>query len=162
MITCGGCGREIDTTGLDYGMKILCEGCYHPQITGPQPEHTLSSTAFKRLASLCLAALALACSALCILYLVGTGDLPWFILLTALALTVIGCPAAVLFRRRNLALLMASLYLPLGLWAFIWRLAPGVGWEYGRMTGYGALFFFALGMVAIFSFVRDLRALPRL
>ncbi len=162
MITCGGCGREIDVAGLDYGVKILCERCYHQQITGPQPEHKLSSTAFRLLASLCLVALALACSALCVLYLVGTGDLPWFILLAALAIAVIGCPIAILFRKRNLALIMASLYLPLGLWAFVWHLAPGVSWEYGRMTGYGGLLFFALGLIAMYTFVRDLRALPRL
>jgi hypothetical protein len=162
MITCGGCGREIDTTGLDYGIKILCEDCYHLQITGPQPAHTLSPGAFKLVFSLCLTVLALACTALCILYLSGTGDLPWFILLTALAFAVVACPAFILFRRRNLALLVASLYLPLGLWAFVWHLAPGAGWEYARMTAYGGLLFFALGLVAIYTFVRDLRALPRL
>ncbi|MEW6554034.1 MAG: hypothetical protein AB1384_07085 [Actinomycetota bacterium] len=161
MITCGGCGRKIETTGMDYGIKVLCENCYHLQVTGPQPEHSLSSTALKLVFSLGLAALALACAALCVLYLSGTGDLPWFILLSVLALAVVVCPVIVLSRKRNLSLLMASLYLPLGLWAFVWQLAPGVGWEYGRMTAYGGLLFLALGLVAAYTYVRDLRALPR-
>jgi hypothetical protein len=162
MITCGGCGRKIDTTGLDHGIKVLCGKCYHLQITGPQPEHALGSTAFKLVFSLGLAVLALACAALCALYLGGTGDQRWFVLLAALAFAMVACPAAVLIRKRNLALLMASLYLPLGVWAFVWQLAPGVGWEYGRMTAYGGLLFLALGLVATYTFVRDLRALPRL
>jgi hypothetical protein len=162
MITCGGCGREIDTGGMEYGNRLLCERCYHLQITGPEPSHTLSSTAFMVMASLCLVALALAGFALCILYLVGAGDVLWFIVLTALMCAVIVCPAVILIKKRNLAMLIASLYLPMGLWAYLWHLAPGAGWEYGNMTAYGGFLFITIGLAAMFLFVRDLRALPRL
>jgi ABC-type transport system involved in multi-copper enzyme maturation permease subunit len=147
---------------MEYGLRLLCGRCYHLQINGPEPEHALGSTAFTVIASLCLAALALAGISLCVLYLVGTGDLTWFVVLTILMLVSLGCPAAVLVKRRNLALLIASLYLPLGLWAYLWRLAPGIDWEYGNMTAYGGLFFLAVGLIATILFVRDLRALPRL
>jgi len=126
MITCGGCGREIDTAGTDDGTKILCGRCYHLQVTGPQPPRTLGPTGFLLIALLCLAALALAGFTLCVLYLVGAGDLAWFITLTALMAASMACPAAVLARRRNLALLIAALYLPLGLWAYQAPINPAI------------------------------------
>ncbi len=162
MITCGGCGREIDAGGVEYGVKLMCGRCYHLQVNGPEPPRTLSSKTFLLLSSMCLLAMALAGLSLCVLYLLGTEDLGWFIVLTVLMLASLGCPAAVLARRRNLALLIASLYLPLGVWAYLWRAAPGIDWEYGKMTAYGGLFFFAVGIVAMLLFLRDLRALPRL
>jgi hypothetical protein len=152
----------MDAGRMEYGARLLCERCYHLQITGPEPPRTLGSTGFTVIASLCLAALALAGFALCVLYLVGAGDLAWFIGLTALMFVIVGCPAAILAKRRNLALLVASLYLPLGLWAYLWHLAPGVDWEYGSMTSYGGFFFFTIGLIAMAIFIRDLRALPRL
>jgi len=160
MITCGGCGREIDTAGTEGGTKILCGRCYHLQVTGPQPPRTLGPTGFLLIALLCLAALALAGFTLCILYLVGAGDLAWFITLTALMAASIACPAAILARRRNLALLIAALYLPLGLWAYLWSMAPGADWEYSGLTAYGGLLILAIGLVSLGLFVRDLRALP--
>jgi hypothetical protein len=162
MITCGGCGREIDTGSMDQGEKLLCGRCYHLQVTTPDLPRTLGYKAFTVIAALCLLALALAGLALCVLYLVGTGDLAWFFALTALMVIIFGCPAAILVRRRNLSLLVASLYLPLGIWAYLWRLAPGVDWEYGGITAYGGFFFFAAGLIALGSFIRDMRALPRL
>ena len=162
MIECGGCGREIDSAGIEEGAKFLCARCYHLQIAGPRPAHILSSTAFTAVAYTCLAALTLAGFALCVLYRAGTGDLAWFIFLIALTFIVLMCPAIILFKKRNLALLMASLYLLLGVWAFVWYLAPGVNGEYGGMTVYGGLFFFIIGLIALGLFVRDLRVLPRL
>ena len=149
---------------MEDGSKYLCARCYHLQTAGPLPERTLGSTAFLSVAIACLAALALAGLALCVLYLLGTGNLPWFVLLGLLTFCVVGCPAALLllFKRRNITLLVASLYLPLGLWSFLWHLAPGVEWEYSRTTAWGALFFLFLGAVAMCLFLRDLRALPRL
>jgi hypothetical protein len=162
MITCGGCGREIDTARMEYGIRFLCARCCHRQITGPKPPRVLGHTAFTVIAYLCLAALALAGSALCVLYLSGAGNLTWFIVLGLFSLLAAGCPAVILLRRRNLALLIASLYIPLGLWAYLWRLAPGVEWELSGVTAYGAFFFFTTGLVATILFVRDKRALPRI
>ena len=146
---------------MEYGVRFLCARCYHRQITGPKPPRVLSSSAFTFIAFLSLAVLALAGSALCILYLTGAGNLAWFIILGLFALLVAVCPAAILFRRRNLALLVASLYIPLGAWAYLWQLAPGVEWELSGMTSYGAFFFFTAGIVAAILFARDKRALPR-
>ena len=162
MIECGGCGREIDSAGMEDGTRFLCTRCYHMYVTGPEPRHTLSSTAFKVIASVCLVALALAGFALCALYMIGAGDLTWFILLSLLMLSVVGSPAAVLYKRRNLTLLIASLFLPLGVWAYLWHLAPGVNWEYSGMTAYGGILFSLIGLVSLVLFARDLRALPRL
>jgi hypothetical protein len=162
MITCGGCGREIDAGGMGYGARLLCGRCYHLQVTGPEPPHILGSKAFTLMAAICLVLIALAGFALCILYLLGSGDFAWFLVLSSLMLIVVVSSAAVLVKRRNLSLIIAVLYLPLGLWAYLWYQAPGAGWEYGRMTAYGGFFFFALGLIAMGLFIRDVRALPRL
>lgn len=162
MIKCGGCGREIDITGEEDGIRFLCARCYHMYVTGPEPRHRLGSTAFVAIAYVCLAALALSGAALCIFYLAGTGDLAWFVLLSALMLCSVACPAAVFLRRRNLTLLTAAIYLPLGIWAYLWYMAPGVNWMYSGITAYGGIFFFIIGLVALYLFNRDLRSLPRL
>jgi len=162
MIACSGCGREIDSAGIEEGAKFLCTRCYHLHIAGPPPARTLGSVGFTAVAYICLAVLALAGFALCLLYRAGTGSLPWFIFLTAMTLIVIACPAAVLLKKRNLALFLASVYLPLGVWAYTWFLAPGADWEYGAMTFYGGLLFFVIGLIALGLFIRDMRALPRL
>jgi hypothetical protein len=143
-------------------MRFLCARCYHMYVTGSEPRHRLSSAAFMTIAWICLAVLILAGSALCILYLSGTGDFAWFILLSALMLFSVVCPAAVLLKKRNLTMLTAALYLPLGVWAYLWYLAPGVNWEYSGITAYGGIFFFLIGLAALFLFTRDLRSLPRL
>ncbi len=143
------------------GTRVLCERCHHLQVTGPQPPRTLGPTAFRLIALFCLAALALAGFTLCALYLTGSGELAWFCALAALMAVSTACPAAILARRRNLTLLIAALYLPLGAWAYLWSMAPGAGWEYGALTAYGGLFIFAIGVVSLGFFVRDMRALPR-
>ncbi len=147
---------------MEYGRKLLCERCYHLQVTGPEPPRTLSPTAFTVIAYMGLAAAGLAGFTLCVLYLVGTGDVTWFMVFTALMAVIVGCPALILIKKRNLSLIIASLYLPLGLWAFLWHLAPGAAWDYSRMTSYGGIFFFAVGLAALSVFIRDLRGLPRL
>lgn len=162
MIKCGGCGREIDGEGMELGIKFLCSRCYHMQITGPKPPRTLGSTAFLIIAAACLTAVGLAGFSLCILYLLGTGDLLWFIIFSLLMLCVVGCPAGVLVRKRNLAFLVTILYLPLGIWAYLWYLAPGAEWGFSGLTAYGGYFFFIVGIVALVFFVKDLRGLPRL
>ncbi|MBN2028313.1 MAG: hypothetical protein JW854_16310 [Actinobacteria bacterium] len=86
----------------------------------------------------------------------------WFIFLGILMLFSLACPAAVLLSRRNLTLLTAALYLPLGIWAYLWYMAPGVNWEYSGITAYGGIAFFLIGLLALLLFARDLRSLPRL
>jgi hypothetical protein len=162
MTKCGGCGREIDTESIEDGSKYLCSHCYHLEIAGSWYPRTLSSRAFLIIAAACLGVLGLAGIALCILYVVGTGDLGWFVWLSLLMLCVVGCPAAALTRKRNVALLVTCLYLPLGVWSYLWYLAPGVNGEYSNMTAYGGYFFFVAGVITLFFFVRDMRMLPRL
>ena len=114
MKKCGGCGREIDTAGMGDGVKFLCARCYHMHISGPEPPRTLGSTAFLVIAAASLVILGLAGASLCILYLVGTGEEQWFIILGAVMLIAVASPAGVLLLKRNLALLIAAFYLPLG------------------------------------------------
>jgi hypothetical protein len=121
-----------------------------------------SHTLFTAIAVACLAAIFLSGLTICILYLSGTGRTTWFITLLLLMLSVVVCPALLLTKRRNLTLLVASLYLPLGIWLFLWSLAPNVHWEYGRTTAFAALCFLAIGALTMFLFLRDLRELPRL
>jgi len=162
MRKCGGCGREIDTAGMVDGAKFLCARCYHMHITGPEPTHTLSSTAFLVTAAVCLVASGLAGSGLCILYLLGTGDTLWFIALGAVMLIAVAASVGVLLFKRNLALLIGAFYLPLGIWALLWYRAPGVDWGFSGMTAYGGFFFAAAGILSLLLFLRDLRGLPRL
>ena len=162
MIECGGCGRQIETSGMLDGAKFLCARCYHVHIKGPEPGRRLGHAAFTTAAYVCLAVLALCGIALCIFYVTGAGNLTWSIILSALMLLMVGCPAILLSRKRNLALLLASLYLPLGVWAYLWNLAPGVEWEFSAMTAYGGYIFFMLGIVALVIFASNLTTLPRL
>jgi hypothetical protein len=162
MKKCGGCGREIDTAGMGDGAKFLCARCYHMHITGPEPPRTLGSTAFLVIAVVSLVVVGLAGASLCILYLLGTGEEQWFITLGAVMLITVASPAGVLLLKRNLALLIAAFYLPLGAWALLWYRAPGVDWGFSGITAYGGFFFAVIGIFALFFFVRDLRGLPRL
>ncbi len=162
MIECGGCGREIDTTGMPEGAKFMCARCLHLHVKGPEPRHKLGHTAFTVIAFACLAALALAGFALCALYKIGAGDITWSIILSALMLCAMISPAVILARKRNLALLLAGLYLPLGAWAFLWQLAPGMDWQYSAFTAYGGRVIFFLGVGALVIFISNRSKLPRL
>ncbi|MDI7251497.1 MAG: hypothetical protein QME89_02975 [Actinomycetota bacterium] len=108
-----------------------------------------------------MAAVASAGVSLCVLYLAGTGRGTWFaLLLLSMSLTV-ALPLGVYRRRRNLYILVSALYFPLGLWCFIWYLAPGVGWDYSSSLLGGGFFFLVLGAGALYLYDRDLRSLPR-
>ncbi len=147
---------------MEDGVKFLCARCYHMHITGPEPNHTLGSKAFLVIAAACLVAAGLAGSSLCILYLLGTGDTPWFIALGLVMLIAVAAPVGVLLLKRNLTLLIAAFYLPLGVWALLWYRAPGVDWGFSGITAYGGFFFGLIGILALSFFIRDLRGLPRL
>jgi hypothetical protein len=99
---------------------------------------------------------------LCVLYLLGTGNLLWFMLLLVCVLFAAVIPLVVLMKYRNITLLVTSLYLPLGVWSYLWFLAPGVDWQFIDTTAWGALFFMATGFATLYVYLRDMRALPRL
>ena len=162
MNRCGGCGRDIDPGGLERGSKILCQRCYHIQAVVGQGSRSGSPTTFLTLCIAALVVLTLTGITLCILYLFGTGNLLWFVLLFVVILITAGVPAVVLLKRRNITLLVAALYLPLGIWSYLWFLAPGVDWQFIDSTAWGALFFMAVGFATLYVFLRDLRMLPRL
>ncbi|MDI6831441.1 MAG: hypothetical protein QME88_08935 [Actinomycetota bacterium] len=161
MTRCGGCGREFELEEVEAGSRFLCARCLHLEVAGPRPRRVLDHRAFLAVAVTLLALLFAAGSLLCALYLVGAGNLAWFMVLAALMLVVMASATSVLARRRNLALLLGSLYLPLGIWACAWRLAPGAGWELSRATGYGGLMLLGAGAVCLYVFGRDARRLPR-
>ena len=162
MNKCGGCGRDIDPEGLEQGSKFLCQRCYHIQAVAGQGSRSGSPAAFLALSIVALSILALTGITLCVLYLFGTGNLLWFILLFIFILVAAIIPAVVLMKRRNITLLAAILYLPLGIWSYLWFLAPGVDWQFVDSTAWGALFFMAVGFATLYVFMRDLRILPRL
>ena len=162
MNRCGGCGRDIDPGGLERGSKILCQRCYHIQAVVGQGSRSGSPAAFLTLSIAALVVLTLTGITLCVLYLFGTGNLPWFVLLFVVILIAAGVPAVLLLKRRNITLLVAALYLPLGIWSYLWFLAPGVDWQFIDSTAWGALFFMAVGFATLYVFLRDLRMLPRL
>gem|GEM_PF-1269165 len=161
MVRCGGCGREMVCRELADGEKCLCRHCHHLQVLRRRNGSGMGYRAFLALACACLAAVALAGFSLCFLYLSGTGRVSWFLPLCASMMLVVGAPSFLLTRRRNLALLAASLYLPLSLWSFLWSLAPGVDWEYEGSMGWSALFFLALACLGFYIYGRDLRTLAR-
>ena len=162
MNRCGGCGRDIDPGGMERGSKILCQRCYHIQAVVGQGSRSGSPAAFLALCIAALVVLTLTGITLCVLYLFGTGNLLWFILLFVFILVAAGVPAFMLLKRRNITLLVAALYLPLGVWSYLWFLAPGVDWQFIDSTAWGALFFMAVGFATLYVFLRDLRMLPRL
>lgn len=158
---CGGCGREMANYKLANGEKYICSRCHHLQVYRPLSGGGMGHRAFLTLVAASLAAMALAGFSLCFLYLFGTGRVSWFLPLFGSMLLVVGVPAFLLSRRRNLALLAASLYLPLALWSFMWSLAPGVDWEYAGSMGWSALFFLSLACMGFYLYGRDLRTLSK-
>lgn len=161
-VRCGGCGRVANESEPAGGTRFLCARCLHLLKVGPEPARASSPTSLKAVAAAALGLTALAGGALCALYLLGTGNLLWFGLLAAATFVLVAFPSAVLLRYRNLTLLVASLFIPMGFWAHIWFRAPGVDWEYAESTGWGSLFFLAIGLITLLLFLRDLRSLPRL
>lgn len=162
MIDCGGCGREIDPGSVPDGIKFMCSRCYRVQAAGEGKRHRMSTRIFLAASAGSLLAAAAAGIGLCVLFLLSTGMTYWFLLLTALLMGVVVCPAVVILKIRNLNLLAASLYIPLGLWSFAWRQAPGVSWLYGGVMGWAALLFWAIGLGSLIMFLSDLGVRPRL
>jgi hypothetical protein len=161
MIKCGGCGRDIYPESLNGGEKYLCIRCLYVHRAGRESSPRRSHVLYAGIVVACLAAMGLAGLAICLFYLSGTGRLLWFILLFSLMLFVVALPGVILSSKRNLTLIISSLYLPLSIWSFLWFLAPNVHWEYGNSTAYGAFCFLGLGLLSLSLFIRDLRALPR-
>ncbi len=158
---CWGCGREIPLREASQEERYLCSRCHHLQVSRAQTDVKAHHSFFTAVVTGSLVLNALAGTSLCLLYLYGTGRVSWFCALLAAVLPVVALPAFVFSRRRNLALLVASSYLPVSLWAFLWWLAPGVGWEYEGSVAWGAAFFLVLGCVGLYLYRRDLRTLPR-
>lgn len=162
MVNCGGCGREIELGQIPAGVKFMCSRCYRVQAAGEAPARRMSKRIFLAASLGSLAAILLAGVVLCVVYLQGTGDASWFALLTLLLLGVVACPGIILLRVRNLSLLAAALYIPLGAWSFLWRQAPGVAWLYGSLTGWLSFSFWAIGLGSLMIFLNDLGIKPRL
>jgi uncharacterized paraquat-inducible protein A len=162
MIKCGGCGRDIDPTGITTGNKYLCLRCLHTQTAGQEPLHARSNIAFVAIGLSALVVIALAGLAICLLYLSGTGKTAWFILFLVLVLCAVLLPAILMLKRRNLALLIAALYVPFGIWSLLFYFAPGVHWAFNKVTSWGAICFLGIGLFSLYIFLRDKRTLPRL
>lgn len=162
MINCRGCGREIDTSAVDTGDKYLCTRCYYLQSAGQETGKPGSHKALLAVVYALLAAIAIAGLALTILYLAGVGNFAWFLFLIMVMVGVVVIPSLMLLKRRNLSLFLASLYLPLGIWVYLWYLAPGINWDRGKMTLWGAFAFLSVGLLATYLFIRDFRTLPRI
>lgn len=159
---CGGCGRRIDLPRMAPGSKYLCARCWHLQSVPEGLEKRLDHRLFLALAAASLFLVSAAAFTLCVLYLLGTGKAPWFGVLLAATFLLAAVPSLVLSRWRNISLLAASLYLPLGLWALLWYLAPGVNWQMGDTMAWGGASFFALGSLGLYLFFRDRMKLTRL
>ncbi len=162
MVNCRGCGREINTQEVDAGGKYLCTLCYHLQTEGQETGKPGSYKVLLGVVYVLLAAIAAAGIALCILYLIGVSNFAWFLLLLLALLAVVIIPATVLVKRRNLSLILATFYLPLGIWTYLWYLAPGINWDRGNTVLWGAFVFLFIGLLSLYLFVRDLHALPRI
>ena len=155
---CPGCGRW--TPYPRPGGRFLCARCHYPQ-RSPGAEDRIFGKWFRFLCRGGPGAVAAAGISLCALYLVGTGRVAWFtVLLLVMSLTV-ALPWVLYRRRRHLYLVIAALYIPLGLWCFLYCLAPGVGWDYSPSLLGGGFFFLAVGALAAYLYGRDLRSLPR-
>lgn len=159
--TCVGCGRTIHFPPEFPGGRFLCMQCHHVMVDGNGERRGVSGRWFRSGFLVGLTAVAAAGISLCSLYLLGTGRGAWFttlIITFSLTLTV---PLWVYRKRRNLYLVISALYLPLGLWCFLWYLAPGVGWDYPSSLLGGGFFFLVLGAGGVYLYYRDLRSLPR-
>jgi hypothetical protein len=162
MVNCRGCGREIDTAGIEEGDKYLCARCYYLQSAGQETGKPGSYKILLGVVFGLLTAVAHAGIALCFLYLIGVSSFAWFLLLLLVLLVVVFAATISLLRRRNLALFLAAFYLPLGIWTYLWYLAPGVSWDRGNIVLWGAFLFLFIGLLSIYLVVRDFRSLPRI
>jgi len=162
MVKCGGCGRDMQPESLENGVKYLCNHCLYLHKAGREPLLLRSHTIFIVIALVSLAVVGLAGLSVCLLYLAGTGKFHWFLVLLLVMLCAVACPAFfIATKRRNITLLIASFYLPLGVWFLLWSLAPNVLPGYESSTFYGAFCFLGVGALTLYLFVRDMRALPR-
>ncbi len=162
MITCGGCGREIELEGVETGSRFLCARCLHLEVAGPMPRRSLGHKAFLAVAIALLSMVFAAGTALCALYLIGTGDFAWFAALLTLMVGAMASAAWALARKRNLSLFEASLYLPLGLWVFVRFSAPGTSADYNGSLVIGGMVLLIAGAFSFYLYRRDSRRLPRL
>ena len=162
MANCRGCGRNIDTQQVDAGAKYLCARCYYLQASGQGTSRPGSYKILLGVVFGLMAAIAAAGITLCVLYLIGVASFGWFLLLLLVLLGVVAIPAALLLKRRNLSLLLAALYLPLGIWTYLWYLAPGINWDRGNSVLWGAFIFLFAGLLSTYVSIRDLRTLPRI
>lgn len=160
-IICTGCRRPITIPPGFSGGEFLCAACHYPQAIPGREGRGIPGAWFRAGCVLGIGLVALAGLTLCILYLAGTGRKTWFALLLLVMAAVIALPLAVFRRRRHLLALTSALYLPLGLWCYLWYLAPGVGWGYAPSLLGGGAFFLVLGSGALYLYRRDLRSLPR-
>ncbi|MDY6794729.1 MAG: hypothetical protein SWK76_05555 [Actinomycetota bacterium] len=138
----------------------MCRQCLHLQAAGLESPRARGYAVFMAISVTALVVLALTGLSLCVLYLVGTGNVTWFIILLLTMLLMVAIPSVLLVKRRNIALLVTSLYLPLGFWSYLWYMAPGVEWVYMESTIWGGLFFLLIGLLSLYLFMRDKRALP--
>jgi len=159
---CGGCGRRVEIPRTTAGSKYLCARCCHLQAVKEDGQGRLDHRYFLATAAVSLGLVAAAAFALCVLYLSGTGRATWFFILAAASALLAVVPSFILARWRNISLLAAGLYLPLGILAFLWHLAPGINWQMGDELVWSGLFFLFLGFLGLFFFLRDLLRLPRL
>ncbi len=162
MITCGGCGREIDLAGVEAGARFLCARCLHLEVAGPAPRRVLGHRAFLAVIMVLLSAIQAAGIALCVLYLIGAGNVAWFVALMALMIGVAVSVASALARKRNLAYVEATLFLPLSVWVFARISAPGTYADYKGPLIIGGMVFLVAGAISLYLYVRDSRRLPRL
>jgi hypothetical protein len=131
------------------------------QEAGREPTHARGGALLLLVAFSMIALIALAGVALCALYLSGTGRVAWFVVLLLLMLCALACPSLAVVKGRNLKLLSAALYVPLGLWSFLYCLAPGTRWENTLVSVGGSACLLGLGLLCLYLFLRDLRTLPR-
>lgn len=160
-VICPGCRRTITIPQGFSGDEFLCAACHYPQTMPLKEVRGIPGAWFRAGCVLGIGLVGLTGFTLCILYLAGTGRKTWFALLLLVMVAMITLPLSVYRRRRHLLALIPALYLPLGLWCYLWYLAPGVGWGYAPSLLGGGIFFLVLGSGALYLYRRDMRSLPR-
>jgi hypothetical protein len=147
---------------MEIGDKYLCSRCYYLQSAGQETGRPGSYKILLGVVCGLMAAIMLAGVALCLLYYIGVSSFGWFLLLLLVLVAIVLAPAVVLLRLRNLALFLAAFYVPLGIWTYLWYLAPGINWDRGNIVLWGAFLFLFIGLLSTYLFVRDFRTLAKI
>ena len=163
-VVCGGCGREIEISGLLEGEKYLCRGCLHQQVKTEPKERGRPSVWNLNVAIIGLILMIAAGVIPSVVYGFSTGHTYIGFIMAVAVVPVVGTPTlvSVLKGLRNIYLNQGLLYGLLGPWLLVWSFFPGLEGAVARTLMLSGAFLTVLGLTLCLHFFYAKKRYPRL